>query len=596
MEAVPLVVSGHNHEVECLVSDGEKIVSSCLQGTIKVWDSQNGDLLTEIDRYEYFNKQSQSEDYQPKEAMPTSKSEQELKFDLLPASCCAHNASEIKTKNEATHTLRRRLVDHVSNLSDKISSNETDQVLLQTGESAQYDFVKSFRDLYSVGQTKKRKNSEFENSKPTSSLDSEMNKQNHDKNKLSLNLDDVNFNEISITSLSSSTDSNIHNDQRTEFSRSSGSIESDTDATNRNWKGKPISGSPIWCMDFCSDLIVLGCADGRLEFWEASTAKLLCTWWNAADRNSCSGITHVRALAAARRFCMASLSGQLTLVRLNAYNAAAGVNVDWKFSTVYKRTHKRTGSTGSISSHHIHHDDSHSIYNRMDRQSFSYITQDQESYEEEVHCSRVAQCRAHQQPITEMHSQSSRILTGGQDHILKVFLNSDLTPLFTLHGHCGPITSCFIDHANPTIGGSGFQDGLLCVWDLYTGACLYSTQAHDGAVTSLAYTASYVISCGADERLCIWDRFQGHMLNSIHVVGFNYMSQMLPLTHTMLLIGDRSGLIVYDLSSGEIIRRVLLGQNDGCVFVRKIVPLRDAVVCDYANHLRIVRFPLVSKL
>lgn len=29
----------------------------------------------------------------------------------------------------------------------------------------------------------------------------------------------------------------------------------------------------IWCMDFADDLIVLGCSDGRLEFWEASTAK-----------------------------------------------------------------------------------------------------------------------------------------------------------------------------------------------------------------------------------------------------------------------------------------------------------------------------------
>lgn len=35
---------------------------------------------------------------------------------------------------------------------------------------------------------------------------------------------------------------------------------------------------------------------------------------------------------------------------------------------------------------------------------------------------------------------------------------------------------------------------------------------------------------------------------------------MLPLTHTMLVMGDRSGLTAYDLSSGDVIRRVLLGQ------------------------------------
>ena len=54
---------------------------------------------------------------------------------------------------------------------------------------------------------------------------------------------------------------------------------------------------------------------------------------------------------------------------------------------------------------------------------------------------------------------------------------------------------------------------------MITGACVYSMQAHDGAVTSLAYTTSYVISAGSDERLCIWDRFQGHMLNSLHIVS-----------------------------------------------------------------------------
>ncbi|KAJ8980052.1 hypothetical protein NQ317_012892 [Molorchus minor] len=32
--------------------------------------------------------------------------------------------------------------------------------------------------------------------------------------------------------------------------------------------------SPIWCMDYLDNLIVIGCADGRLEFWEGTTGKL----------------------------------------------------------------------------------------------------------------------------------------------------------------------------------------------------------------------------------------------------------------------------------------------------------------------------------
>lgn len=32
--------------------------------------------------------------------------------------------------------------------------------------------------------------------------------------------------------------------------------------------------SPVWCMDYVDNLIVVGCADGRLEFWEGTTGKL----------------------------------------------------------------------------------------------------------------------------------------------------------------------------------------------------------------------------------------------------------------------------------------------------------------------------------
>ena len=51
----------------------------------------------------------------------------------------------------------------------------------------------------------------------------------------------------------------------------------------------------------------------------------------------------------------------------------------------------------------------------------------------------------------------------------QVFRLEDHLPLYTLHGHCGPITCLFIDRISPLTAGSGSQDGLLCVWDLLTG-------------------------------------------------------------------------------------------------------------------------------
>lgn len=73
------------------------------------------------------------------------------------------------------------------------------------------------------------------------------------------------------------------------------------------------------------------------------------------------------------------------------------------------------------------------------------------------------------------------------------------------------------------------------MWELLTGACLYSIQAHDGAVVSLVCAPSYVISVGADERLCVWERFQGHLLSTINVT--HIYTSLLMLTPSLLVTG-----------------------------------------------------------
>lgn len=52
--------------------------------------------------------------------------------------------------------------------------------------------------------------------------------------------------------------------------------------------------------------------------------------------------------------------------------------------------------------------------------------------------------------------------------------------------------------------------------------------------------------------------------------------------------------MVWDVRAGEPVRIVRLGHSDSCVFVKQLLLLRDSVVCDYANQLRIVRFPLAT--
>lgn len=129
--------------------------------------------------------------------------------------------------------------------------------------------------------------------------------------------------------------------------------------------------------------------------------------------------------------------------------------------------------------------------------------------------------RAHLQPLTCLVADWGVVVTGSQDHTLKVYRSEDHFCAFTLHGHCGPLTAVFVDRTGlgELCSASGSQDGALCVWDLTTGACMYSIQAHDGALLSLAYSSSYVVSMGSDRKLCVWERFQGHLINSIHLVS-----------------------------------------------------------------------------
>ncbi|CAG5109377.1 Similar to SCAP: Sterol regulatory element-binding protein cleavage-activating protein (Sus scrofa), partial [Cotesia congregata] len=251
--------------------------------------------------------------------------------------------------------------------------------------------------------------------------------------------------------------------------------------TNRTTQSYNIA--PIWCVDYQDNIIVVGCANGALEFWEGTTGLLKCFF----DDGSGLGISAVKLVY--NRVVAAKLNGSVDFLELEQHSE--GHHVGWGF-TSGRRTHVRTGSAGSPMDLNL-----------------------QPPAKEEFRCIKKGSHRAHQQAITVLDSEGGRVVTGSQDHTLKVFRLEDLVPMYTLHGHCGPISCLFIDRISPMTSGSGSQDGLLCVWDLLNGTCVYSIQAHDGAIAAITCSASYVISIGTDERLCVWERFQGHLLHTL---------------------------------------------------------------------------------
>lgn len=68
---------------------------------------------------------------------------------------------------------------------------------------------------------------------------------------------------------------------------------------------------------------------------------------------------------------------------------------------------------------------------------------------------------------------------------------------------------------------------------------MYSIQAHAGAVAAITCSVSYVISIGTDERLCVWERFQGHLLHTLPAHKAAYSLQLVMLTHHLLITSNQ---------------------------------------------------------
>ncbi|CAG7834620.1 unnamed protein product [Allacma fusca] len=324
-----------------------------------------------------------------------------------------------------------------------------------------------------------------------------------------------------------------------------------------------MSKQPVWCLDIDNRIIALGTGTGRLEIWDSFTGALKATF----DQGIRSGITCTKIIGA--RIVIARLNGSLDFIQLDSVDEANdGLSNHNQKSNPY---HRWSAPEDMAQSNHAN----------------SGLLSGNE-----FRCNWLTTLRAHQQPITCLDADGGQIVSGSQDHTLKVFRLQDTSHLYTLHGHYGPITSLFIDKYSPMAAGSGSQDGMLCVWDLQTGACMYSIQAHDGPTTGLTYSASYIISVGGDDKICVWERFQGHLLNTIQL-DHAYSSSLVMLTHNLLITSKQGSLIVWDVQSGNPVRSVRLGHRDNTIFVRQIINCGGAVLCDYGAQLRLVRFPSI---
>ncbi|MGH0159706.1 UNVERIFIED_CONTAM: hypothetical protein FKN15_037899 [Acipenser sinensis] len=229
--------------------------------------------------------------------------------------------------------------------------------------------------------------------------------------------------------------------------------------------------SSVWALELQGSLIAAGRSSGKLELWDAVEGCLHCS-----NEEGKSGIT-----------ALVFLNNRIVAARLNGSLDFFTVDINKPMTLLQCRGTPNHGSMPP---------------------SPCYSSDD-------VICCRLThsvQC-AHQKPITVLRAAAGRVVTGSQDHTVRVYRLDDSCCLFTLQGHSGGITALYIDQT--MVLASGGQDGAICLWDVLTGSRVSHMYGHRGDVTSLICTTSCVISSGLDDLICILDRSTGIKLYSI---------------------------------------------------------------------------------
>ncbi|XP_062563503.1 sterol regulatory element-binding protein cleavage-activating protein [Armigeres subalbatus] len=559
LEGVPIQVNGHKHRIECLVTDGNMIASSCLQGQVKIWDVTNGELMAEIHRISNLDMQRKESQGSPNGSVivksePTSSNITGVQ-EIFPEKSPTSFAFKLKKKLQFNFASQNR------------QDQSTNAGLLDF--ATQYD--RHFTSDHSAQQTKRLSNGGLGAVDLRNRFLSNNSSQYYEAA-----VDQSRSNRSPPPANSSSFRRSPSGEDETQRSPSDGPPGGGVGGAGATVRKKIYQPSPIWCLDFLDNLIVIGCADGRLEFWEGTTGNFKCIYETEHTLNN--GVTNIKLTG--DKVIAARLSGRIDFLRLETYTQ--GRQIDWGFTSAYRRTHVRTGSAGNLGMFHI---------GGPTPANPSNVAAAAHS-EEELRCILEYHQQGHRMPVTCLEVAGGTVMTGSQDHTVKVFRLDSHMLQYTLHGHCGPISCLFIDQWQAGMGASGCQDGFLCVWDLIRGACMYKIEAHDDSVVALACSPSYVISLGLDERIRVWDRFQGQPLTTMTVT--HVYSSLVMLTPSLLVTGKPGSLIVWDVRTGDIVREVKLDCSNSQLSPKIMLPACGSVICDYGNQMRIVRFPLVA--
>uniref|UniRef100_A0A3Q4H6T4 Sterol regulatory element-binding protein cleavage-activating protein n=1 Tax=Neolamprologus brichardi TaxID=32507 RepID=A0A3Q4H6T4_NEOBR len=210
------------------------------------------------------------------------------------------------------------------------------------------------------------------------------------------------------------------------------------------------SSSSVWAMELRGNLIAAGRSSGKLELWDAVEGWLCCS-----NEDGVSGIT-----------ALAFLNNRIVAARLNGSLDFFTVEMNKPLGLLQYR-----GPPGRSSM----------------PQSPCYSSEDVISCQ----LTRSVQC-AHQKPITVLRAAAGRVVTGSQDHTVRV---TDLHSVLLISR----------------------LDDLICIWDRSTGIKLYSIQQEVGCGASLGVISESLLVTGGQGCVSFWDLNFGDLLQTVYL-------------------------------------------------------------------------------
>ncbi|KAK0057373.1 sterol regulatory element-binding protein cleavage-activating protein-like isoform X1 [Biomphalaria pfeifferi] len=552
-ESVPLVLSGHSQNIECLLGDNGLIISSCLGGQLKIWDSNSGECINTISRKNKVpltrrrpcvGRNIEDSDADLYAEYHGSRSSSETSLADISGSGGAGDGVRIRrgnfswtepgsgrlkrtgNANRISHNIFQDLrPDLISTVNTEFSS--LDPKMHQSSRNG-YDFKHWFEGLYEEHRRYLEAEGQVSNIRTSSANDVTALITPYER------LRSWSYGEQSALDVSN-TDEDIYCEQL----------------------------SPVWCLASMHGLIVLGCGNGHIEVWEAETGEL--RFHNSIHESGVTGLCVI-----ANKIVAARLDGTLDFLEMETFRNPVIQPTPLLAQCPRQNSgHSRSYSNGSADGIKM--------------------------WDEVIRCAGVTTCRAHQLPINVIHCAGGRIVTASQDHTLKVFRLDNALCLYTLHGHEASVTALCLDQVAPFAAVSGSIDGTVRMWDLLTGTCIHKFCWHSSSVVTLTMSQQYIVSLGFDNTMCIWDRSKSTLLHSIKMNSASAgIGCAALLSRNLIVTGGQGSIFLWDIPRGSLLRKVDFVDNDQKAFVNHLVTVsNNGVVCDQGQDLKVVFFPTI---